>query len=324
LGDSGLIWRGRSVLGLTRSTLRGGAAALSLATATMVLAATQPQALSTPLIGLTALVLHSTATDPTGDAMVEIFDYKALQTDADSGVLAIGGGSDDAATLAELLDPTDQSNNVFHINYEFDASAKVQVLNVFTDSNALAKHDSKPSVDQSGGVNCTGATICHTDPRTQITTVTYPDGVVAVVERINDIAVVAYKTLGAAVLGHLDTSRGDAPASATVPQSTAPAPASAPGDPAPATDPASAPADPPAAPAASTGPRLNVVRPAPDFTPGRSEASTTSPGAKLDLSDTTDKFVNDVLTRVSDTMNHVFNRDDAPSGIGKPGSTPAG
>ena len=66
-----------------------------------------------------------------------------------------------------------------------------------------------------------------------------------------------------------------------------------------------------------------MVRPAPDFTPGRSGASTTSPGAKFDLSDTTDKFVNDVLTRVSDTVNHLFNRDDAPSGTGKPGSPPS-
>jgi hypothetical protein len=283
----------------------------------MVLAATHPQAVSTPVVGLAALVFHDTATNPVGDAMVGIFNYKALWTDTDSGVLSIGGGSDDAATLAELLDSTDPSNDVFHINYEFDARAKVQVLTVFTDSNAPTKHDAKRPLDQSGGVNCSGAAICHTDPRTQTTTITYPDGVVAVVERINDIAAVASRTLGAAVLGHLNPARSDVPAPEPEPQSAAPAPA--PADAAPA----AAPASPPAAPAASTGPRLNVVRPAPDFTPGRSGAATTSSGAKSDLSDTTDKFVNDVLGQVSDTVKHLFNPDNAPSGLGKVGNPPA-
>jgi hypothetical protein len=154
--------------------------------------------------------------------------------------------------------------------------------------------------------------ICHTDPRTQTTTVTYPDGVVAVVERMNDLAVVASKALGAAVLGHLNPALNDTPAPQSLPPASAPtAPA-----PAPASD------APPAAPAASTGPRLNVVRPAPDFTPGRSESST-SPGAKSDLSDTTDKFVNDVLSQVSDTVNRLFSRPDAPSGTGKVGKTPS-
>jgi hypothetical protein len=294
--------------------LRGGAAVVSLALSTMVLAATHPQAVSTPVVGLAAMVFDNTAANPVGDAMVGIFNYKALQTDPDSGVLSIGGGSDDAATLAELLDSTDPSNNVFHINYEFDARAKVQVLTVFTDGNALAKHDAKRPVDHAGGVDCTGAMICHTDPRTQTTTVTYPDGVVAVVERMNDLAVVASKALGAAVLGHLNPALNDTPAPQSLP------PASAPTAPAPAADPASG--GPPAAPAASIGPRLNVVRPAPDFTPGRSGSSTSS-GAKSDLSDTTDKFVSDVLSQVSDTVNRLFSRPDAPSGTGNVGKPPS-
>ncbi|TDO08143.1 hypothetical protein EV580_5714 [Mycobacterium sp. BK086] len=306
------------MLGHLRRPLRGGAAVLSLALSAMVVAATHPQAVSTPVVGLAALVFHD-VTNPGGDVMVDIFDYKALQPDADNQVLSIGGGSDDAATLAELLDSTDPSNNVFHINYEFDASAKVQVLTVFTDSNAMAKHDAKQSVDQSGSVNCAGAAICHTDPRSGSTTITYPDGVVAVVERINDIAVVAYRTLGAAVLGHLNPPPVAGP---PAPQSTPPP---APTDPAPATAPASpTPADPPAAPAAAgTGPRLNIVRPAPDFTPGRTGVTTTPPGAKSDLSTTTDKFVNDVLNKVTDTVNHIFNRDNAPSGVGKVGTPPS-
>jgi hypothetical protein len=63
-----------------------------------------------------------------------------------------------------------------------------------------------------------------------------------------------------------------------------------------------------------------VLRPAPDFTPGRPGASTTSPGTKPDLSDTTDKFVNDVLSRVTDTVNRLIKRPDAHAGVGKIGS----
>jgi hypothetical protein len=295
--------------------LRRSAAALSLAFTTMVLAATHPQAVSTPVVGLAALVFHNTATNPAADAMADVFDFKAFQTDTDT-VLSVGGGSDDAAILAELLDSTDPSHNVFHVNYEFDAHAKVQVLTVFTDTDALPTHDAKRSVDQSGGVDCAGATICHTDPRTHTTTITYPDGVVAIVERINDLAVVASNALGAAVLGHLlpAPAHTDAPAPAASPPPSSPPTNAAP---APEADPGS----PPVAPAAvSTGPRLNVVRPAPDFTPGRPGASTTSPGTKSDLSDTTDRFVNDVLNQVSDTVNRLIKRPGAHAGVGEAGS----
>jgi hypothetical protein len=281
----------------------------------MVLAATQPEAISTPVVGLAALVFHGT-TNPAGAAMTDVFDFKALQTNTETRAFSIGGNSDDAATLAELLDSTGLSDDGFHINYEFDASAKVQVLSVFTDTNALTNHDTKPSVDQSGGVDCTGTTICNTDPQTRITTLTYPDGVVAIVERINDIAVVAYKTLGAAVLGHLDAL----PSGPLMP--TAPVAAPTDSAPAPTADPAPAPAAPPVSLGAGNGPRLNVVRPAPDFTPGRSGAPTTSAGAKPGLPEAASKFVNDILTGVSDTMNRLLNRDGAPTGVGRPASPP--
>ncbi|WP_142389884.1 hypothetical protein [Mycobacterium sp. shizuoka-1] len=295
-----------------RRPLRAGAVGVSLALAAMVVAATEPQTVSTPVVGLAGLVFPDATVHPAADAIVEFFDYKILPADRDSALLSIGG-PDDAATLAELLDSTAPSTNVFHVNYEFDADAKVQVLNVFTDANALNTHDSTKSVDPSGGVNCTGATICHTDPRTHTTTLTYPDGVVAVVERINDLAVVAYRSLGAAVLGHLDP---------LPPAEPAPEPASVPASPAPDPAPADEPAGAPAAPAASVGPRLNVMRPAPDFTPGRPAAPSSSGGAKPALADTTEKFVTNVLTQVSDTVNRLFKRDGARSGVGKP-STPA-
>jgi hypothetical protein len=319
-----------------RRALRGGAAGLSLAVVTMVLASTQPQALSTPDFDLAALIIHGTPQNPTGDAMFDLFDgefrhsadggilyanylggpvglYGAMQAvDTDTEVLA------DDPPMLELVNPSDPSGNVFHINYEFNAHAQTQVVNVFTDANAMASHDDKPSVDASGGVDCSGTTSCHTDPRTQIATLTYPDGVVAIIQRINNITLVAYKTLGSTVR--------EQPAS--VPHATPPPPAAQPSAP-----PASAPADPtappapspppvaPAAPAASTGPRLNVVRPAPDFTPGRSDASPT-PNAGTSLSEKADKLVNDVLTRVTDSVTGFFDHRNMPSGTGGPRPVP--
>lgn len=305
--------------------------AVSLALVTMVVASTQPQALSTPNFDLAALVIHGTPKNPTGDALFDLFDGE-FKHSADGGILYanyLGGplglyGATQAADtdtevlagdgrlLAELVDPSDQSGNVFHINYEFDAHAQTQVVNVFTDANALVNHDSKPSVDSSGGVDCTGTTSCHTDPRTQIATLTYPDGVVAIIQRINNITLVAYRTLG-------PIRSQPAP----VPDATPAPPAAQPDPPAPAAPPPAeptptpAPATTPAAPAANTGPRLNVVRPAPDFTPGRSDGADT-PNAGPSLSDKADKLVNDVLTRVSDTVKGLLDHTATGRGSGRP------
>lgn len=53
----------------------------------------------------------------------------------------------------------------------------------------------KPVLDKQGRVDCSKAVSCKTDPATNITTVTYPDGVV-VVQQINDLTLVAYKAVG--------------------------------------------------------------------------------------------------------------------------------
>lgn len=334
--------------------MRAGAAAIGLATVTMVLAATQPPALTTGNVDLAALIIHGTATNPTGDAMADLFDgelkrtsdgglvyanflggpvglYGATRDDSDTEVISVGDGPDDAAKLAELLDSTAPPTGVFHVNYEFDARAKTQVLNVFTDAEALARHDAKTSVDDAGDVDCTGAISCHTDPRTQITTVTYPDGVIAMIQRINDLTLVAFNTLGSGVLSR------DAPVAPPAPQAapSSPAPAApAPVAPVPVTAPAPAPAAAPpapppdaaAAPAADTGPRLNVLRPAPDFTPGRSTSTDTStsqvkPGLPEAVENLTGT-VTDALNRVSDTVKKVFNRGAGTPATGKPGTAP--
>lgn len=341
---------GRAVAGQMRRTMRAGAAAISLATATMVLAATQPPAFTTGDVDLAALIIHGTATNPTGDAMADLFDgelkrtsdgglvyanllggpvglYGATRADSDTDVISIGNGPDAAPQLAELLESTVPPTGVFGVNYEFDARAKTQVLNVFTDAEALSRRNAKKSVDDAGDVDCTGAISCRTDPRTQITTVTYPDGVIAMIERINDLTLVAYHSLGSGVLGR------PAPAPSPTPQAGPSSPASA--DPAPATAapaPAAPPAPPapsasaPAAPAADTGPRLNVVRPAPDFTPGRSTSTGTSTSqVKPGLPEAVESLtgtVTDMLNRVSDTVKKVFNRDATGPATGNLGSAP--
>ncbi|TGD84411.1 hypothetical protein BayCH28_25630 [Mycolicibacterium sp. CH28] len=335
--------------GRIRGTTRASAAAISLATAVVVLAATQPADFGTPNFDLAALIIRGTASDLTSDAMAGLIggelgqepdggpmytnypggpiDLDGATRADDADVISVGDGPDAAAQLTELLNSTAEPNQVFHVNYEFDAHAQTQVLNVFTDAEALTRHDSKKSVDTSGNVDCTGAVTCQTDPRTQVTTVTYPDGVVAVIERIKDITLVAYQTLGASVLGHLiEPARPTSPEPTTAPQANGPVVTAA--DPVqPADAPPPAPAVP--APAADRGPRLNVLRPAPNFSPGRSPSSSASstpvkPGLPAAVENLTGT-VNDMLTRVSDTVKRVFNQDASAPATGRPGSaSPAG
>ena len=48
-------------------------------------------------------------------------------------------------------------------------------------------------VDAQGKVDCTGAVSCLLDPKTNVTTVTYSDGTMAMVQRINGMTLVAYQ-----------------------------------------------------------------------------------------------------------------------------------
>lgn len=119
----------------------------------------------------------------------------------------------------------------------------------------------RPVVDQRGQVDCSGAVSCDTDPVTRITTVTYPDGVVAKVRKVNDLTVIAYQALE-----WLPVVEGLTPplAAASADPSAVPAPEPVAQTPPPSPD--SAPPDdsaPPAFPGVDPGP------PAPDaVTPG--------------------------------------------------------
>lgn len=161
-------------------------------------------------------------------------------------------------------------------------------------------------VDSEGRVDCTGSVSCEIDPVTKVTTVTYPDGVVAIVQKINDLTVVAYKTLTEhlppSVQTLLPPVPSQAPPALAAQAAPAPGPALAPA-PLPDTPPLLAPptqavtAEPPIetgppAPEAvegvegledldtrtARGPRVNVTRPPMDFSPDAGQGASSRPG----------------------------------------------
>ncbi len=62
---------------------------------------------------------------------------------------------------------------------------------------------SKPIIDPQGRVDCSGSVSCDFDPTTRVTTVTYPDGVIALVQKVNDMTVVAYQTVAESLRSHV-------------------------------------------------------------------------------------------------------------------------
>ena len=172
---------------------------------------------------------------------------------------------------------------------------------------------------------------CDFDPATNVTTVTYADGLVAIVQKINDLTVVAYKNATGHLPKPVQSLLPPAPTQVAPPLAAAaapaPAPATAPVLPPPASETAAAAVDPgPAAPiedlgpelgATRGGPRVNVTRPPMDFTPGRggsdapfaggSGTPANIPAPKLPNLDK----VKDALDSVADAVN------DAVSKVGK-------
>ena len=176
---------------LPNHVMRACASAVGVATGLMVLASTTqsphgfiPSAFLAPLEALGG----STPTD-------------------EADLLAIGAGSSDIGEIAAILDsqglnpamPPGLTDSPVQAAYE----AGIGVTTVPAGDPALAAPAYKqsltlprvPVVDAQGRVDCTGSVSCLTDPVTKVTTVTYPDGVVALVQQVNDMTVVAYKTL---------------------------------------------------------------------------------------------------------------------------------
>lgn len=191
-------------------------------------------------------------------------------------------------------------------------------------------------IDSQGKANCSAALSCVTDPVTNTTTMTFADGIVAVVQKVNDMTLVAYKSVGDALKGAVDALGlpGDslpttfaalapptipipapvintpaplAAASVSKPASTTSTP-----DPAPATDVTSAPTagpTPAATPdlsASAVRPRVTVSRAPQEFgtpKPGNPTATSTSPvnpnGAMNAVTSAVDSVVNAVKSALT-------------------------
>lgn len=187
-----------------KPTARAGAMAVSAAVGLMMLASTG----QTPS-GFVPAALGG----PLG-----LFDGPA---DSMGDVLSIGDGAVDANDLATLLKTTGPSAV---------PAGPLQVASPPTAANAAElallppaiesasaptskqSLDLKPVLDGQGKVDCSKAVSCVVDPSTNTTTVTFSDGVVAVVQKINDLTLVAYKTLGDVFEGILPQSLPALPA----------------------------------------------------------------------------------------------------------------
>jgi hypothetical protein len=181
-----------------------------------------------------------------------------------------------------------------------------------------------PVVDAQGRVDCTGSVSCLTDPVTKVTTVTYPDGVVALVQQVNDMTVVAYKTLTEALPEPFQAlmpppftptfQKPGSPAplpAAAVPAVQAPAPqTSAPSSDAPPVDAPSVESKPPSSAelpeisASTVRPRVVVTKPPADLGSGQNGPATGPGLIKIPAVKPTSPFdvVRDVIGSVVGTV----------------------
>ena len=186
----------------------------------------------------------------------------------------------------------------------------------------------KPVVDSMGRVDCSGAVSCKTDPNTNVTTVTYPDGAVALIQRVNDMTVVAYKTLAETLQGGVESIlpgvQFPAPVSAA-PQPPAAAPpvveASAPQTTAPTADPGST----PDISASTVRPRLGVTPAPQNPAVGHSGAPSVPGGITLPALKPTGPIdvVKDVIGSVVNAVTgHKASQTKKPTEAPAPSSTP--
>jgi len=297
------------------------------------------------------MVLASTAQTPDGftqasfDGPLSIFGNSAPDPQGD--LLAIGDGTVNARDLAAILNgPTPAIDG----NSPFPAAAGAAVepsgipgssapaadplVGVATSKQSLGLSP-KSVVDSQGRVDCTGSVSCLTDPATNVTTVTYPDGIVALVQKINDMTVVAYQSVADALPSELKTLLP--PVSVpTMQQAAAPMPAASvptiqtptTPDPGASPDPSAA-AVPPQISASTVRPRV-VVAPAPSSGPGPARRPAQSPALTIpDIKPVSPlDVVKDAITSVVDavTGNHTASRVTSgsnPTVSPEPASAPA-
>ncbi|MGI9123622.1 MAG: hypothetical protein ACR2JM_02570, partial [Mycobacterium sp.] len=216
------------------------------------------------------MLLASTAQTPDGFIHGGFGGPLNIFSTSSSDVLAIGDGPSDATELAALLKTPVQNvtpNLPYRAAFEPGSTPDTTELNIPADDPASApvtqqalELASKPVVDAQGRIDCTGALSCKTDPATNVTTVTYPDGVIALVQKVNDMTVVAYKKATEGLQNAVQ---------AVLPQAAAPTtqpPLAAAAAPAPVTDPV--PTTGPALPSSTTeaaAPSVDPGPPAPEI-----------------------------------------------------------
>ena len=206
---------------LTNHAVRAGASAVGVAAGLMFLASTS----QTP----------DGFTQASFDGPLSIFGNSA---ERQGDVMAIGDGAGDTSELAAILNgPTPAGSPKSPFQEAFEAGAGpvgVEVSAIPTAEVAVAAPTAKQAlslpaksvVDSQGRVDCTGSVSCLTDPATKVTTVTYPDGVVALVQKINDMTVVAYKSVADALLpANVQALLPSTPVQAPVQQAATPMPA---------------------------------------------------------------------------------------------------
>lgn len=211
------------------------------------------------------MVLASTGQSPSGfvpasfGGPLGLFDSSAVTAMAD--VVTIGDGATDAKELASLLEtagpitssPTAPVQATFSPGTlpnttELSVTPAPGVASAPTHDQSLSL---KPVLDSQGKLDCSKAISCKTDPTTKITTVTYPDGVVAFVQQINELTLVAYKAVGEVIQDGLG---------ALLPKGLAPLPAAA-QEPAPAAPPTVMAAPAPTVKVAPVAPTVKVDTP---------------------------------------------------------------
>ena len=250
------------------------------------------------------MVLASTTQSPDGFVTsafrgpLEALGGSAPAEEAD--LLAIGAGSSDIGEIAAIINPGVSNPGVPQgltdpsVQAAYDAGMGLGAAPVGDAALAAPAYKQSlelprvPVVDAQGRIDCTGSVSCLTDPVTKVTTVTYPDGVVALVQQVNDMTVVAYKTLTEALPAPFKALMPPAftPTFAP-PGGPAPLPAAsvpAVQTPAPQTGAPSIDATPPSSAklpeinASTVRPRVVVTKPSRDLGPGQNE-SASGPGA---------------------------------------------
>lgn len=290
--------------------------------------------------------VHAAFTGPLG-----LFGPDAIHS-GDTDVIAIGGLGD-ASSLAALLKSTaPRTNAVQSLRAPLQSGAipNSAQANGFTGATtsvtgapvaaAPPAPANAPAIDDQGRVDCTGAVSCQLDPKTNVTTVTYSDGTMAIVQRINGMTLVTFKTVPEnvpdSVIGKTQNqSKTPVPyvpaplAVAAAPAKPAPSPlASVPVPTTPDTTPDSPPLDSAAldsvpavnpGPAAATPatpnpgitastarPRVTVTKPPQDYSPSRpsgpAAANTSQPGVSRAI-DAVKEAVSSVVDAVGKAVN---------------------